>query len=323
MRKIPMPIKKTILVGIIVIIAVVALASRDHTNGLAVTGEAAPITIAGNGDDAPNAGFSADPGSLGEIPDAVSCAPSPGAPRDVTFTVTGVAGAPASVSVSATMAHNWVGDLIATLIAPNGANIVVFGMAGATASPGSGDSSNLGGTYFFSDTAVAPPSGGWWQEAAALGTSEVMTPGTYRSTALGGPGQVNPAPATNLSAAFAGVANPNGTWILRLTDGCSGDTGNVSAALLTLNGTGSQHIVDMNGDGRTDWSVVRNIGGGPTGQVAWFTQYSGVGGGQTDVFGSASDFFVPEDFDGDNKSDVAVWRPNPVAAFFYIMRSST
>ncbi len=149
MRKIPMPIKNAILVGIIVIIAVVALASRDHTNGLAVTGEAAPITIAGNGDDAPNAGFSADPGSLGEIPDAVSCAPSPGAPRDVTFTVTGVAGAPASVSVSATMAHTWVGDLIATLIAPNGANIVVFGRTGATASPGSGDSSNLGGTYFF------------------------------------------------------------------------------------------------------------------------------------------------------------------------------
>jgi spore coat protein A, manganese oxidase len=83
-----------------------------------------------------------------------------------------------------------------------------------------------------------------------------------------------------------------------------------------------QHVLDFNGDGKTDWTVVRNIGGGANGQVAWFTRYTGLNAGQTDVFGTAADQFISGDFDNDDKSDVAVWRSHPTAAFFYIMRSS-
>jgi hypothetical protein len=78
----------------------------------------------------------------------------------------------------------------------------------------------------------------------------------------------------------------------------------------------------MNGDGTTDMPVVRNITGGPNGQTAWFTKYSNSSGSQVDVFGVVEDILVPADFDGDLKTDVAVWRSG-AAAFFYILRSST
>ncbi len=39
-----------------------------------------------------------------------------------------------------------------------------------------------------------------------------------------------------MTPAFAGVADPTGTWTLRLEDGCAGDTGSISAATLTVDG---------------------------------------------------------------------------------------
>ena len=39
-------------------------------------------------------------------------------------------------------------------------------------------------------------------------------------------------------------------------------------------------------------------------------------------WGQATDFFVPEDYDGDNKTDFAVWRPGPPGgAAWYILNS--
>ncbi len=84
----------------------------------------------------------------------------------------------------------------------------------------------------------------------------------------------------------------------------------------------AQHVVDFNGDGKTDFSVVRNTGGGPTGQITWFTKLNGGAESQTD-WGLNGDFFVPEDYDGDNKTDIAVWRPGaPGSAAYYVLRSS-
>ena len=76
-------------------------------------------------------------------------------------------------------------------------------------------------------------------------------------------------------------------------------------------------IMDFDGDGKTDWSVVRNTGGGPTGAITWFIALSG-GGSLTQVFGQAGDFFVPADYDGDDKADIAIWRANQ----FQILQSS-
>ncbi len=90
----------------------------------------------------------------------------------------------------------------------------------------------------------------------------------------------------------------------------------------------TQHVLDYNGDGKTDYAVVRNTGGGPTGQVTWYGCH-GSGSSQQcsgdfqTAFGTASDFFVSGDFDGDSKSDIAVWRPGaPSVAAFYIFQSS-
>ncbi len=83
-----------------------------------------------------------------------------------------------------------------------------------------------------------------------------------------------------------------------------------------------QHVVDMNGDGKTDFSVVRDAG--PSAQATWYTQYNGLPGTQTNNFGLGADTFVPGDFDGDNKSDIAVWRPGaPGSAAWYILQSLT
>ncbi len=85
-----------------------------------------------------------------------------------------------------------------------------------------------------------------------------------------------------------------------------------------------QHVIDFNGDGKTDWNVIRNTGGGPGGQLTWFTQYNGLAGGQTNAWGLNGDEFTPGDFDGDNSTDVAIWRPQPgLNSAFYILQSTT
>jgi CSLREA domain-containing protein len=83
----------------------------------------------------------------------------------------------------------------------------------------------------------------------------------------------------------------------------------------------AQNYIDMNGDGKTDYSVVRNTGGGPGGQITWFTEYTGGTTTQIDAWGIASDFFVPGNYDADNKTDVAIWRP--ASQGYYILQSAT
>lgn len=174
------------------------------------------------------------PGSeFGVIPDGGFCTagPVPGAPRNVTFTVTGmVKWAPVDVRVTGVELHHpWVGDMVATLIAPDGTSHVLFGRTGATTATGAGDGSNLGGTYSFGDGGLAFD---WWAEAAAVDNTQSIRSGPYGTSAIGGPGSTGA--ITSLVGAFGSVTSPNGTWTLRLTDGCVGDTGSVTAATLEL-----------------------------------------------------------------------------------------
>jgi hypothetical protein len=266
---------------------------------------------------------------VGPIPDNGSgCQPTTGPPLNVTFNVSGVSGAVSNVGVSITFGspgHTWAGDVIATLIAPNGASHTIFGRVGAITEAAVGDSSDLNGTYNFSDGASSPPSGGWWQAATAAGMNETIANGEYRTTNSGGAGATNPMPPTDMNPAFAGVTDANGTWTLRLTDGCNADTGAVSAAVLTIEGSSApvsgQHVVDFDGDGRTDFSVVRNVGSGSEGQVRWYVGLNGTNTNYAVDWGIASDFFIPADFDGDDKTDIAVWRAGQPGAF-YILNSS-
>jgi CSLREA domain-containing protein len=79
--------------------------------------------------------------------------------------------------------------------------------------------------------------------------------------------------------------------------------------------------LDYNGDGITDYVVVRNTGGGSGGQVTWFI-HNGATSSQT-PWGISTDFFVSGDFDGDDKADITVYRPTLAPnAFFYSLRSS-
>lgn len=80
--------------------------------------------------------------------------------------------------------------------------------------------------------------------------------------------------------------------------------------------------VDVNGDAKTDLTIVRNIGGGPSGQLAWFTRTSAQEIVPEVLWGTASDRPVPADFDGDGKDDIAVFRPGPQGRF-YIVESRT
>ena len=190
---------------------------------------------------------------------------APGGPREVTFNASGLSGAVSTVEVSMTFGsptHTFMGDITAVLIAPNAASHTLFGHTLATTATSFGDSSDLGAAYTFSDNAPAPPNGGWWQASNAAGTTTVMPTGTYRTTASGGAGAVNPQPPTSMNPTFTGVANANGTWTLRVTDNCAGDTGAVTAATLTVTaGAGPTPTpdanVDLNGDGKTDWVVAR------------------------------------------------------------------
>ncbi|MBS1795697.1 MAG: VCBS repeat-containing protein [Acidobacteria bacterium] len=266
--------------------------------------------------------FDADPASLGLIPDgtALGNPPNYGAPRNVTFNVAGMNGSITDVRISFTSgnpAHTFRGDLEAVLKAPGGSpSFLLFSRTGATSATSFGSNSDLTGPYNFTDSAAGP---NWWAV-----TATPTTPGDYRTVGAG-PSATNPA-ATNLSAAFASVPNPNGVWTLSFRDGTSADTGAISAASLTLttNAVVNQHTVDFNGDGKTDFAVARNTGGGPNGQLTWFVNLNGSNTTFASAWGLNGDFPTPADFDGDQKTDIAVWRADGVTvAKFFILQSAT
>jgi len=93
---------------------------------------------------------------------------------------------------------------------------------------------------------------------------------------------------------------------------------------LTITGPTQKPLLDFYRDGQSDFVVVRNTGGGPTGNVTWYFANSAVDATSSLDFGMATDLFVPADYDGDGKTDAAVWRPGPSGtAGFWIKKSTT
>ncbi len=188
----------------------------------------------------------------GAIPDATTTGTF-GNPLDVSFVVSGIGSSLSNISLSTTLTHTWVGDLEVVLAPPgvtpgNAGSFVIFSRVGATDSGATGDSSNLGGTYVFANSA----SNNIWTAANAIGDDQVIPAGSYR-TVVAAPSTI-PAAATDFTSAFSGLtpAQLNGTWTLRFRDRGVADIGSVSAAALTLTsaGGGTQTLaVSRNGGG--------------------------------------------------------------------------
>lgn len=268
--------------------------------------------------------------NLGAIPDGLAGTPPQfGTARVINFAVSGVAGPISNIDINYALTHTYVGDIEAVLAAPGGTpSMHIASRVGVTAAGSFGDSSNYGGMYTFDDSAAGL---NIWSVAtdAGCGTDCIVAAGTYRTIQPGQIGQTNPAPVTSLQTTFGGLNDGqiNGTWTLTFRDAASADTGSVTAANLIIDGgTGPapDAPVDFNGDGRSDYVVVRNVGGGPTGQVRWYYNLSSGGATVAKDWGLGADFFLAEDFDNDNIDDISVWRPGPATvAAFYILNSAT
>ena len=247
------------------------------------------------------------------------------------ITVSGISGTipatPGSVKVTLNnFSHTFPDDLGLVLVGPTGAALLLQDGAGD-------DPDMVSVTYTLSDDG-----------ATTLPATTAWTAGTYKPTAhftgdsfpAPGPGTAygNPGPAGSGTATFSSVfggTDPNGTWNLYVRDFVTGDGGSFAGGWsLEINPgavTPVQHVLDYDGDGKTDRVVVRNIGGGANGQIRWFINRAGDGSTVASDWGLASDFFVSGDFDGDQKSDIAVWRPIGTGqpsgnAFFYVLNSS-
>jgi len=100
---------------------------------------------------------------------------------------------------------------------------------------------------------------------------------------------------------------------------------------ITANGpaNAARANVDFNGDGRSDFSVTRNTNT-PLNEAAagftsmyWYNSTTNLVSAATSVtqWGQSGDVRTPADFDGDGKTDIAIWRSAPLANF-YILQSS-
>jgi subtilisin-like proprotein convertase family protein len=119
-----------------------------------------------------------------------------------------VAGAPPQIQriqVQLNITHTWVGDLRAVLTSPAGTSVNVLDRPGTSATSTFGCSGN-NVNALFTDTA-----------GQAAHTSCVPDPGSGLTT---GPYNINP----QSFSVFNGQ-NPNGTWMMTVTDNAGGDTG--------------------------------------------------------------------------------------------------
>jgi subtilisin-like proprotein convertase family protein len=189
----------------------------------------------------------------GTIPNANAT----GLAKAFSIPATAIHGALSDVRVSFTaLAHQSVGELIASLAPPSGVQATVFSRIGKTsATSGNGDNSNFasGRSYQFADSYAGSV---WAAAAAAAGSAANVASGTYYAT-----GALSSAQVSVSSTLTPFVAA--GTWTFRIADvsgvnATAGTVGSIKVELYFANGfasttPGSGDVArapcDLDGDG--------------------------------------------------------------------------
>ena len=129
----------------------------------------------------------------------------------------------ANIHLALDIEHTWVGDLNATLVAPNGiAKLVVFSRVGLNLSDSDGSGGDLAGVYIFSDLAEYD----LWVNS----NEGVIPSGQYRTSTKGNSANDFGGCTTRLNGAFKGLTpeQSNGVWTLQISDSLLGDSGQVN-----------------------------------------------------------------------------------------------
>ncbi|MCY7374903.1 MAG: DUF4394 domain-containing protein [Pyrinomonadaceae bacterium] len=113
----------------------------------------------------------------------------------------------------------------------------------------------------------------------------------------------------------------SGLYSINLTTGAATFVSAINSAspirgLAITSGSAATNVLDVNGDRRADFIVSRTISGNVN--SIFFGRSDGTFGNV--VFGFSDDIFTPGDYDGDGRTDIAVWRPSN--GTFYTLRSS-
>jgi len=165
-----------------------------------------------------------------QMVDGSSLCPSPQG-LDIQIPVSGLPAQRYAVEVSLNLSAAKAGHVDASLGAPNGRGVPLFGRLGSTFTVDGGNCEGsdaaLEGTYTFVDFPTRPS---FWSVAAAATT--IVPPGRYRP-AVSGPTDTEPA-EWMLSPRFADLADPNGTWTVYLHDSVAGDPTTVHSVTLTF-----------------------------------------------------------------------------------------
>lgn len=155
-----------------------------------------------------------------------------------------------------------------------------------------------------------------WGTVYAPGRADIAAPGDYD-----GDGKYDAAVRRPLNP-----SDPNGTQIFYIRR--SSDGGFEYRDF----GVGTDKFIsgDFDGDGKTDYCAVRNTQSDGT-QLRWFIRYSSTGTWAWNIAfglgrsGAIGDYLAPGDYNGDGRTDIAVWRRQATNALtiFYILPSTS
>ncbi len=181
-----------------------------------------------------------------------------------------------------------------------------------------------------------------WQNTINVSPSAVLPAGHYwvdfQTDSGATTGNFAPSitiPNTRGAMVYNGLQNINAAGWLPLIDtgnpATAADYGvdfpfKINGTIAGTIGTRRSRTVDFNGDNKTDFAVASSANA--TSQTTWQIRDST---GATSGFAwglgvgfAGGDIATPEDFDGDGKTDIAVWRPGAATvARFFILQSAT